>query len=307
MLIGNKIFPYPLLNHSKELSGYKKSEFCFKFDLDGRGQLITINDKIILKNIHFTLNNQELMELYRAGKTRVLCVVECSSTVYRKKFEITDISKNVEIPLEALNNGVVISAYMISNCIIKDFKSVDFLDDFQGYTFEFDKYDILAADDGYKFRIEIDETNENKMTSIFNVIRKENAGDVVGYTSGNDKIDIYLSDEYYHKYDTMKNYSKYNKVFFSMLIIPVLSNCLYEIQSEYKEDDELDDICDDKRWFSSVLKRYRHVTGNDMDSDTFKTSNPFELAQLLMGNTTCAALTDYFEITMTENEEENDE
>ena len=66
MQIGNKIFPYPVLNNTPHLSGYNEtSYFELKFDTTATGGLITEGNNFVLKNVHFQLHNDEAINFTR--------------------------------------------------------------------------------------------------------------------------------------------------------------------------------------------------------------------------------------------------
>ncbi len=306
MLIGNKIFPYPLLKKYGSNTDYETTNFFFDFDKENE-ELLVKDGALVLKNIHFFLDNPEMKSLYDDGYIKVICEVECSNTVFRKCFEIFEEPSDIEIALSNFANIVTISAYAVVSKRIEGYTSTDFVADYTGYSFDFEPSNIIAADDGIKFRVDIDEGNDNKISSIFTISNKEDAEEIITYVSKSNRIIIYLNSEKYSIYDNMKNHSVYNNFFFSNLVIPVLSSCLQEIQNEYNDIDSLDDICDDKPWFRSVMKRYAYVKGKDMELEDYFSANCFELSQLLMNESTGKCIKDFFDMTMSGEEVIEDE
>ena len=165
----------------------------------------------------------------------------------------------------------------------------------------------MAADDGFKFRVDIDESNDNKMSSIFTIVKKDDAEGIVTYNNEPNKIVIYLNPEDYGIYDTMKNYGMYNSVFFASLVIPALTGCLQEIQNGFSEGNIIDEICDDKKWFKSVMKRYAFVKGKELEAEDFSNINCFELAQLLMNESTDKSIKDFYQLAINGEEVSEDE
>ena len=306
MLIGNKIFPYPLLRDKDNNLDYKSTQFYFDFEKDNDTPIM-VNGMLVLKNIFFFLDNPELKNLYSEGALKAICEVECSNTVYREFFELFESPQNREIPISNFANIVTISAYLVATKEIVGYVSSDFVDDFAGYSFHINPSNVLAADDGIKFRVDIDESNDNKMSSIFTIIKKDDAEGIVTYNNGPNKIVIYLNPEAYNIYDTMKNNRMYNSVFFASLVIPALASCLQEIQSNFSEGDSIDEICDDKQWFKSVMKRYAYVKGEELESEDFSTINCYELAQLLMNESTDKSIKDFYQLAINGGEESEDE
>ena len=145
MLIGNKVFPYPLLRDKDSNTDYKTTQFCFDFEMDN-GIPMIVNGNLILKNISFYLDNPELKELYADGFVKAICEVECSNTVYREFFEITESPQTKKIPITNFANIVTISAYLVATKEICAFISTDFVDDYEGYSFHINPSNVLAAD-----------------------------------------------------------------------------------------------------------------------------------------------------------------
>ena len=306
MLIGNKIFPYPLLRDNDNNIDYMSTQFYFDFDKKNDAPII-VNGMLSLKNIYFFLDNPELKQLYNTGAIKAICEVECSNTVYREFFELFETPQDKEIPISHFANIVTISAYLVATRELVDFTSSDFVEDYDGYKFHINPSNILAADDGIKFRVDIDESNDNKMSSIFTIVKKDDAGGIVAYNNEPGNIVIYLNPENYNIYDTMKNHSMYNSMFFSNLVVPVLSNCLQEIQRDFEDTYSIEDVCDEKIWFKSVLKRYSYVKGKELESEDFCNINCFELAQLLMNESTDKSIKDFYQLAINGEEVLEDE
>lgn len=306
MHIGNKVFPYPLLRDKDNNSDYKSTQFCFDFERDNDIPII-VNGMLVLKNIAFFLDNPELKQLYAEGAVKAICEVECSNTVYREFFEIFETPQTKELPISNFANIVTVSAFLVATKGIDSFVSSDFVEDYEGYSFHINPSNVLAADDGIKFRVDIDESNDNKMSSIFTIVKKDDAEGIITYNNEPNKVVIYLNPEDYNIYNTMKNHSMYNSVFFANLVIPALAGCLQEIQSNFDEGDSVDEICDDKQWFRSVLKRYAYVKGKELESEDFSVINCFELAQLLMNESTDKSIKDFYQLAVNGEEVSEDE
>lgn len=306
MLIGNKIFPYPILNNNKENSGYKSSIFLFDFKREDE-ELIKRDGNIILEDLHFELNNEELNLLYNNNLLEVVCIVECSNTVFRKIIPLKKEPQTIPIPIKDLSNKVTISAYGYAKKDIPSFQSKDFIDDYMGYSFDIEQNEILLADDGFRFHVDLDEIDDNKMSSIFNIVRKDDAGEEVSYLDEDNKISIYLSPEHYKQYDQMKRNSQFNNVFFAMLVIPVLSSCIKEIQSFLTTDDSLDELAETKKWFRSIQRRFKNMTGSVLDTYELKNVNSYVFAQQMMNYSTGSGLDDYYNMAFNVGEEDSDE
>ena len=292
MLIGNRIFPYPVLNSNLALSDYKEdSAFNISFDTDEEGKLIIQKGNVIFKNLCYNLTDDGLAELIANDKAQGYFIVECSASTYRKGYPITSQPTDLSVSAKELNGTVVVSCYVYATEDIEGFSSNGFQSDYEGYHFDLDKFDILAADDGFKFKIDLDPTEDDKVSSIFTIVTKELDDDLMTFSEDGKKITIALPKEFYSHYDNIKRKSDYNNIAFSMIAIPVLSACINEIQNT--EYDDLADIVDHKAWFNAVLISYKRVFGKALTFDEFEIIEPLSLAQMVLNNASCNGIKDF--------------
>lgn len=296
MRIGNKLFPYPTLNQNQDLSGYNETSSFELLLTTNDGNLIKDKDKILLKDVHFKINNNQLEELYYKEKTKCALIVECSPSLYRKSFLIDDFPLDISIPLEKLKDTVNISSYMYATERIDDYVNEDFNEDYSGYKFNLEKYNIVAIDDGYKFRIDIDYDGDNKASSIFTIIRSDSKSKTVYYENGSNKIKLILSIDYYKEYNSLKSVIEANNIVFGLLLVPVLSKCLDEIKIMFEDSDDIEEIIEEKKWFKSICISYENLLGSKLTIDEFKDIDSFELAQKLLNDGTCQGLQDFSDI-----------
>lgn len=289
MRIGKKLFPYPTINNSKNASSFQNSSFALVYD--------DIEDKenLILKDAHIELDNETLIELFSQGKIAAAVIVECSSTIFRKSYNITRTASDIIIPINSLRDKVVISCFLYAK---EEFSYIsnDFLEDYQGYTFNIEKYDILGIDDGFTTKIEYDESKDKKVSSIFSIIKDESLTDnIMKIIPTAKKIVIHLPEEQFGYYENMKNNDNYQEIFFSILTIPALISCLQNIQDQmiYNEV-TFDDIHLDYSWFSSIEYAYKKQLNEELDENKFKKLNVVELSQRLMNFASTTAISDLF-------------
>ena len=289
MRIGKKLFPYPTINNSKNASCFQNSNFALIYDD------VEDDNNLVLKNAHIELDNQTLIELFEQGKIDATVIVECSSTIFRKSFKISRIPKDIIVPVMNLRDQVVISCFVYAT---EDFSYIsdDFLEDYQGYTFNIEKYDILAIDDGFTTKIEYDESKDKKVSSIFSIIKDEFiSNNVMKIEPTSKKIVIHLPEEQFGCYENMKNNDNYQEIFFSILTIPALIACLQSIQDQMLYGEvTLDNIHIDYSWFGSIECAYKNQFNEDLDENKFKKLNVVELSQQLMNYASVTAISDLF-------------
>lgn len=113
MHIGNRIFPYPVLNRNEALSDYvEDSVFKVEFDVDESGAPIVQNGEVVFKNLHYTITDASLISLLEQGKMKGAFIVECSASVYRSRFEISTIPYDLKVSAHEINGNVVASCYL---------------------------------------------------------------------------------------------------------------------------------------------------------------------------------------------------
>ncbi len=156
-------------------------------------------------------------------------IVECSASSYRKLFIVSDVPQDIKIVIGDLSGSVSMSAYLYAATSIPNYCNSEFLEDYSGYVFNIEKYDIMAIDDGYKFNIDTNPEADNRVPSIFTIVKQNDASKQMIYQSTQNKINICLSPEFYSDYDNMKSSSEFNNIMFAMLAIPALAGCLFEI------------------------------------------------------------------------------
>lgn len=306
MQLGNRVFPYPVLNKNDGLSDYKESStFMVSFETDENGSPYVKDGKVIFKNLHYTITDDSLKKLIEEGKLKGAFIVECSASVYRSKFDISQTPYDLPVSVHDLNGNVVASCYVYATEDIAEFKSDGFIEEYKDYTFDIDKFDILAADDGYKFRIDLDPTEDDKVASIFTVVPIESNESIMKYENGDRSITIQLPRQYFNSYDSIKRKKEYNNIAFAMLAIPVLSNCINEIQTY--EWDDIESICDSHRWFNAVRISYKRKKGTELILEDLNEMNSLELAQLVLNSASCNGVKDFENMLVGNGGDEEDE
>lgn len=291
MRIGNRLFPYPMLNNAKLYSQYKDSSFELIYEEE------RINDDYVLKNIRCKLNNPSLINLIKEGKAQIYCVVECPEAMYRKNFILSLENSTIKIPLRELNNKVSVSAFLVATEEINDYYSDDFLDDYENYHFDIEKYDVLALDEGFVNNISFNSEEDSKKTSIFLVIKDKNIKDeLMKIEYDNSKIIILLPEEQWNEYEKTKRIKKLESLYFSLMAIPSLAYALSLLQA--KAESGVDMLRLDYKWFNSFATQYNKIHGAELTDEEFSKLNTNVEVQKLMNAPVTKAIDDIFDLTM---------
>ena len=279
MQVRAKLFPYPVINQNKAFSNYGDLFFELSYEP------LEDDSKYILKGVSFSTDSKTINDLYDKGLIRIVLVVECSDTVFRKTAEVDRQPRDIILPKTDFTERVDVSMFAYAS---QDFilSSPEVEEDYAGITFEIEKYDIIAANDGFNIRFKHDETEGNLVQSIFSVIVSHDMAEgsyIIECNTGR-KITITLSEQDYRNYKVIYTVPAYKEVFFNMLLIPALieglSLCKIVVADEGKD---LDDVGNQYIWFRSIQSAYKKLTGADLSLEDFKGKSPATFAQEILG------------------------
>ena len=302
MQIGRRGYPYPVLNNARNFNGFTNGTYSIEFDE------LEENGNYILKNTRIETNSDLLNKLISQKKVRAMVMIECSSTLYKYSEEISTVPKDIVIPISNLSGRVEISSmtYAIDN--IKDYSSDDFIDDYSGYSFNIDKYCPIAIDDGIVTKVEYDDLDDKKVSSIFSVIKSFDSEKKIMTIKNEDrKIKIEIPEQEYEKFDTLNGQDTFQHIFFSVIIIPALSMCLKDIQEELKYQNKgIEDIIDEHTWFISVQNAYKRVKNEELSREVFLSQDVLELSQSIIDDCIVNSIDDFYDIItrMSDTDEE---
>ena len=288
MRVGKKLFPYPVINNSEKVSSFKDSSFSLVYEDASDDEFL------ILKDAHLVIDDLNLVSLMSKGMVIGALVIECSATIYRVTKEISLENRDIIIPLSELNDKVYISSFLYANDNITDYKSENFLDDYEDYSFNIEKYDILAADDGFYKIIEYDQEEDQKNDSIFSVIKTKNIENML-VDINQKKIIIKLPENEYGLYYNLRFNKTYQPLFLSMMAIPALSSVLQKFKDQ---DYDIEDIADDYYWFNAIMVSYENVYGKKLTNESFNEIDSLTLAQKLLNNSTIDGINKLFRLDM---------
>jgi hypothetical protein len=291
MRIGRRLFPYPILNSIQQYSQFIQSKFKLEYE-----EILSETD-YILKDLSCNLTNPTILNLINNHKAKIVCLIECPATLFRKSFEISLNKIDLHIPLADLNGKIMVSAFVVASEDIESYKCPDFHKDYRDYSFSIEKYDILAADDGFINKIEFTE-DDNKQSSIFIVVKDRSIIDeVMNIEFDTDKITIYLPDEQYNSYYKTKKLPKFQNLYYSIIAIPALTYALTSLQKNYTSVDQLKM---DYKWFNSFTLAYKKIHGIEIVDEEFLKMDTFKEAQVIFSMAVTKALNEIFDLTMGE-------
>lgn len=277
MHIGRRLFPYPILNNDPLYSQFENSSFQLEYEE------IIDEEYYIINDLYVNLNNNYLISLINKKQAQIVCLVECSSTMFRKIYNL-DLNKKecIKIPLTEVNGLINVSSYIIATQNIPSYYSKDFSNDYLDYSFNIEKNCILAVDDGYSNKIQFNEREDTKKSSIFLVIKDTTIKDhTMKVEFDTNKIHIYLPEEQWNIYDKTKKIATYQSTYFSILIVPALLDSILSLQ---KTGENVEELRIDYLWFDSFATIYEKNYDKELTNEIFSELNAlYEIQKIFNG------------------------
>lgn len=308
MQIGNRIFPYPVVNRNEELSDFINGA-CYKLAFgEPENPIISDRHYLTLKDVHIELVDDTLREFVQNGYMEAILVVESPESVFRKTYSIGLTPITIKVPLIVLSGKVTISSYLYATKDIFEYKSINFNEDFSNIEFELNKFDIVGIDDGFSFNIEHNNLADNVSESIFEIIRGENSQKYIQYNTdeGDSKIYIYLPKEKFEQYSQVKTSRPFMYIFMGLIVVPVLVDIFNRLKNEFRFCEDIIDINESYPWFKSVAQSYKSIENMNLSVSTFMNSNTLEFAQKIFNNMNVQAIEDAYNMIINEIEGEQD-
>jgi hypothetical protein len=298
MNLSKKLFPYPVLTNSPNSKGYSKDKFSVNF-------LTKIeNNELIIFELSYSVENESINSLINEKKASIYCLVECSETLYRKKYKINSIVKELRINSDYLKGTVGISYFIISNSYIKDPKIEGLDEDYKGAINNFDEGEILGFDTGVVLNIDLEEDLDNKNNSFIVITKNEDINDSsIAVETQNKKVVISVSEDVFNKYSSISKVKPLENVFFSTL---ALHGMYFLFTVSLNSDDYNFDLLEEELpWFTNVKTTYKNKYKEDITANYFK-ENTFELCQKILDLPIGKAIGEVYNLLNKKEDSEND-
>ena len=279
MKVGKKLFPYPTLNNYKLNNSYNNSIYELKI-----GNMFENDGNLVLHDIQIQIENEDIERFLNDGRAKASLVIECSQTTFRRILPISTEPIEIKIPLAELCGTVEISSFIYATQDISDYNSSSFIEDYKDYSFQIDKFSIMAIDDGFKTTVLHEDKKDKKISSIFSVIPNIDEGqDGFIVSSDPDRIVIQIPPKSYGFYDNLKKNDNFKNMFFGIMGIPALAYCLQDIKDNFEQySNDFTEVISDKTWFNSIMLRYKKLHDEELTPEVFAELNSFTFAQELL-------------------------
>lgn len=182
------------------------------------------------------LHNEAIQELISDGKASFFVDISCSSTMYRKGFELSgDGAGRIKIDSRDLRDTVVATCLIIATQDISRYKNIYTTDFFNHHTYNIRKGEILGYSGSDSFEVDKNWETPGSKGAFF--MLWHHSGKDVKYELGNDPILIKLPEADFRNMQRIKKVDDLKGVFISMYVFPamlwVVSEFLSERSSSY--------------------------------------------------------------------------
>ena len=284
MEVSYRLYPYPVLAYFND--DYKDSSFEVS-------AINTFTRSKITLEFDLLLNNDHLLNLLENNRIDFGIHFECSGTMYRQLYRISDTHFEIEIPSAQLNGKVNICAFVLSKEAMNDYTNPDLNDAYAGIQFNIEKNNVLAVAPQIDLIIDKDYDDLKSVSSIFLISPDfdENANQITFLLS--DLIYIKIPVNTFQDFKILSVNPEYSKMLHSLFIVPVL----VKIFEMIKSDPEAVDNFSDQRWFRSLNKVLKNMNVSILE-ESFKEKDSLALAQQLADNPIIKTITTLAETTM---------
>lgn len=269
----NRLYPYPILSINHD--DYKDNTFDVE-ELELSYDSVTATVEGIVK-----INDETINNLILDNSIGLFCHIECSTTKYRKIFQVeqNDLPNfKIEIPLKDICDVVEICFVLVANNNIEDYKNNNLNDSYNEVKINLYKYSTLGYTDTFAYEIKKSLNTNGDIPSIFDITKSETEQETTFDYLNGDKIKVFLPAADYNIYiDTKGDAVRIKQM---MTVVPALEEIFEAIRNS---DDRAD--FESHGWFPVLEKTLSKMQGYEdgFDSEEFK-NNPsmFRLAQKLL-------------------------
>ena len=269
MEIKYRLYPYPVLWDKND--DYKKpSKFLAEVEAKE-------NFKNIKLKINFLLKDKEIENLIKENKAEYVVHIEATSTYFRELISTRETEINYDLKDNDILGRLQMSFFILAKEDILDYKNSNFNEDYSGESFNLKKGKIIAIADSYRFDIEKNDDNLEKVSSIFSICQKETV-EQTGMTvdMNNEKIRIALNKTDYINYHQLSQNSNNINIINSIIIFPALIFIFEQLKKDFDENDFAD-----YKWFRALRKIFEK-NNQSLNKDLLENELSIDLAQKIL-------------------------
>lgn len=250
MKLSQRSYPHPVLGNRDDVPGA-----AFQATVE-----MSSDKEQIYLDVVTTCSSVTINELIADRCAGITLYVECSNTLFRRSYELTNTTSRISIPSENLNDDVEVLVFVRAVRDLSTYSIDGAHEDYNGTKFHVREGDILAVSEGYVFQIESAYDSLRSVSSIMQVEEAKEDGDLplrVDYNA--EKIRIVLSKSDFKDYKMLKNQEGISSALTATIVVPVLVEALHVLDGEESGDDG-----DRPRWMRALRSR---IVSLNLDSE----------------------------------------
>ena len=274
MLNSELRFPYPLLRTDAE--DYKTAVFTDDLDV-----LRETNGFRIVPR--FSVNNNQIQALINANVLSYGLQIQCSSTYFRTIKYIAN-NEDFFIPGGLVHGQVDICPCIVALKDIDPFVMDDFVQAFQLVPVKVFTNDVVGIGTVRRFRAYY-KADEVKNASSIITVKVKNDIDRISVDLSQANIFVYLPQTQFDSYlDLGTSTSDQVTMLMGLVYVPAITQALSEMDVEGNSEFA------DQPWYQSLLAALDKLAEGDPDKISTFIDNPFETAQMLLGDNIATTL-----------------
>lgn len=276
MRIKAKLYPYPLLESCFGQEDYVDSKFNILVEQKNNGSNIELTFRPVLDNCG-------IQELINNGYADFAVHIESTLTSYRRLFRIKGNDLTIKISANDVENNINICTFIIANKDLNNYSNEKFNEDYDGFTFNIEKGNILAIGDSYELDINKEKDDVGNIQSIFGLIELKNEKEKdIKIDVSMEKINIALPKKEFNSFKMLMRAPENRAILHSMILIPALMEAIDQMKESVKNGEFYN--IQNKKWYRSLVKAAENIN-IEIDEETILTIPSFETAQKLMSDT----------------------
>lgn len=255
--------PYPVLGVNDDVSPLLEDD-CIKMADPIKG-LTDYTFKVTLSQ-----KNDEITNLIATGKAEYACEVTCKDTFLRKCFHSSKPSFDIILSRREVNGRINFNCFVAVKESIHGYTNKGFNEDYQGFSFDLEKGDLLAIFPSAAYNTNIKYEKLFAAGSFMQIIEaSENVNDV-WFNLEEDRIFIELPHDLYEQYQKVGN--AFPEIIHSSLVHNALVYALSNLKVYYDKE---------KKWADCLMQRMQEPE-LEKYSDLDDMYNVFKAADIIL-------------------------
>jgi hypothetical protein len=281
-------FPHPVLGINDDVTGTASVTVVNDENSDPDNYIITAQ---------YQVDNPDIHRLLAERKVEFVCELSCTGTFFRTSKSSSSSPHVMLIPKNAVRDEVEMLFLIVASDHIPRYTNTGAHPDFEGFTFDLQKGDVLAYLGDSRFIAGIAYQKLKAVSSFMEVTRGDQTDGGIIIILDNPKIQIQLPRADYDRYSapSIVNNKDYASTFHASIVLPALIHALYQLSDPSK------DGINETAWAKIIRFRLDHEDG--LRGISLEDENVFKIAQHLLAMPVGRLLSDLYARATTASDE----